>query len=95
MKRMVENSEKIEELADAVEITEDDLTIKRPYLLIDALSIEQDITVNGPAEFYDKLDANGTFRTSNITTPKGTVLNVINDQDYSISNNEIIIKRIK
>lgn len=85
MKRMVENSEKIEELADAIKINDYEINIKKDNIVIDgSTSIEQDLTVSGPVEMNDKLDVYGKFTTSNINLPNGFEIKLFDENMYNL-----------
>lgn len=81
MKRMVENSEKIEELADAVENSKTTLTFNKQ------VNFDENINVNGVARYNNGLEVNnGDLVTSNITTTNGTKLNIYDDSMYAFGN---------
>ena len=86
MKRMVKDSEKIEELADAIKINEDEINIKKANISLDGTtSIVQDLTVIGPVELYDSAVVYGQFTTSNITNTAGEKIVLIKQNMYDLT----------
>lgn len=74
MKRMVENSDKIEELAEAIKIDDIKMTIKNDNIVIDgATLIQQDLGVNGQ------------FTASNINLPNGFEIKLFDENMYNIN----------
>ena len=78
MKRMVENSEKIEKLLDDVDIN-DDITFKKKVIADYGLYSGDDSQFDGNVKFYSNLI------TDNITTTDGTKINIINEEKYSFT----------
>ena len=90
MKRMVENSEKLEELADAIKINKSKIIIKKDNISIDGSTIiEQDLGINGPVEMNDKLTVSGQFKTSNINLPHGFEIKLFDEKIYHVIGDNI------
>lgn len=83
MKRMVENSEKIEELADAVENSKTTLTFKKQ------VNFDENVNVQGVLRAHNGLEVNRDLVTSNITTIDGTKIDIINENMYGFYGNAI------
>lgn len=79
MKRMVENSEKIEKLLNDVNI-DDSISFGKTVMADYGLYSGDDSQFDGNVEFYSGLITN------NITTTGGTKIDIINEEKYSISN---------
>lgn len=78
MKRMVENSEKIEKLLDNV-IINDNIAFKKKVIADYGLYSGDDSQFDGDVEFY------GGLITNNITTKDGTKIDIINEEKYSLT----------
>lgn len=76
MKRMIENSEKIEEIADAVENSETTLTVKKQ------VNFEENINVYGGTIYNLEAKFLSGLMTPNITTPDEHILNIFEEADY-------------
>lgn len=85
MKRMVENSEKIEELAEAVENSKTTLTFKKQ------VNFNENVNVHGVARYNNGLEVNnGDLVTSNITTTDGYTLQIFTESSYILSGQDAI-----
>lgn len=80
MKRMVENSEKIEELADAVENSKTTLTFNKQ------VNFDKNVNVYGVARYNNGLEVNnGDLVTSNITNNAGEKIVLIEQNMYYLT----------
>lgn len=79
MKRMVENSEKIEKLIDNVDVNDDDIYFNKKVIL------DYGFYSGGGSQFDSEAVFNDKLITQNITTPGGISFKLINEEDYSIT----------